>query len=79
MVEKILRYIFDHENLKTNSLVIVLILVLLGSYRIMTIHFSYVNDVIRKNNQAMLQQAISNEKLTGSVDKLTQVIDRKLK
>ena len=79
MWTKILGTIFDKENLKLNGQTITVILLILalmgGGYT----YYKLVSNHLEHNNTALLQQAVTNEKVAGSLDKLTAVLERKLK
>lgn len=79
MIDKLFKYIFNVENLKTNGLIIVLLATLYILQKILTNDFAHVEKVIEKNNEALLQQAVSNTKLGNSVEKLSEIIDKKIK
>jgi len=48
-------------------------------YKILTNHFHDTDIVIKENSQALIQQAVSNEKFSNSVDRLSVVIEKKLR
>ena len=73
------KYLLDKENLKTNGLIVVLLAMIFVGYKILTNHFHDTDNVISENSKAYLQQAVSNEKFSNSVDRLATVIDKKLR
>lgn len=42
-------------------------------------YFNHTNDVIVKNNDAITRQAVSNEKLSNSIDRLVDHLTKKKK
>ena len=48
-------------------------------YKVLTNDFIHVEAVIEKNNTAILRQFLSNEKVANSIDKLGQIIEKKIK
>ena len=86
MWTKLFSLIFDKENLKTNGLVVVIILLILlaggGFYvqfKTFTNHFHDAQEREDRYVQASIYQATTNEKVVGAIDKLTTIIDKKLK
>ena len=86
MWSKLFDLIFNKENLKTNGLVIVIILLVLlaggGFYvqfKTFTNHFHDAQEREDRYVQASIKQAVTNEKIVNAIDKLSEVIDRKLR
>ena len=85
-MEKIFKYLFSAENLKTNGTVVIIILLVLlaggGFYvqfKTFTNHFHDAQEREDRYVQASIKQAVTNEKIVNAIDKLSEVIDRKLK
>ena len=64
-----------------NNLVKILVQGGLASIALISLYFYYqtVTNHIDHSNQAILQQAVSNEKMSGSLDRLTAILDKKLR
>ena len=85
MWTKLFDLIFNKENLKQNGLVIVIILLVLlaggGFYvqfKTFTNHFHDAKEREDRYVKASIQDAVTNEKVVGALNKLTEVIDKKL-
>lgn len=79
MLTQILKILTDKELLKTSGLIVIVLLLILaiagGGYT----YWLTVSNHLDHNTSALLQQAVTNEKVSASLDKLTTLLDKKLK
>ncbi len=71
-----------HDMMKTlvsGGMVTITLATLYVLFKIMTNDFAHVEAVIQKNNDALLQTAVAQVQMASSVNRLTELIDKKLK
>ena len=72
MIDKFFKLLLDKENLKTNGLVIIVIITLGALIGGGWSYFKLTSNHLNHNTEAILKQAVTNEKIAGAINNFTE-------